>query len=87
VVLTASVVDACWCCLKHPISLRLTSSFFVAHGLLLLEECPLTCIVGFNVLPYCSSGYFKSSLKLGGTVDFITVFDAAGRDVFRRAMG
>ena len=86
-VLTVSVVDACWYFFKHPIRLRLTSSSLVANGLFFQKEYPLTCIVGFYVPPYCGSGYFEISLKLGGTVDFMKVFDAAGRDVFRRALG
>ncbi len=53
----------------------------------LQKESPLTFIVGFYVPPYCGSGYFGTSLKLGGTVDFMEVIDAAGREVFRRALG
>jgi hypothetical protein len=86
-VLTASVVDACWYFFKHLIRLRLASSSLVANGLFFQREYPLTCIVGFYVPPYCGSGHFDISLTLGGTVDFRKVFDAAGRDVFRRALG
>ena len=86
-ILTASVVDACWYFYKHPIRLRLTSSSLVASGLFFQKEYPLTCIVGFYVPPYCGSGYFEISHMLDGTVDSMKVFDAAGRDVFRRALG
>ena len=86
-ILTASVVDACWYFYKHPIRLRLTSSSLVASGLFFQKEYPLTCIVGFYVPPYCGSGYFEISHMLDGTGDSMKVFDAAGRDVFRRALG
>lgn len=86
-ILTASVVDACWYFFKHPIRLRLTSSSLVASGLFIQREYPLTCIVGFYVPPYCGSGYFEISHMLDGTVDSMKVLDAAGREVFRRALG
>ena len=57
-VLTASVIAACWHFFRHPIRLRLTSSSLVVNGLVIQKEYPLTCIVGLYVPPYCGSGYF-----------------------------